>query len=254
MLYLSSLLCSSKLHNVPQFLLSKRQKKLRSYFLLWPSHWPRSMGPEQICSPAVDVSHAGFLVKPVHTQRQSLSSCCCSCACTEWPGSGLGSSPHPGGVVPYPPVAGTGRWWHGAWPRGLPRVGKPRLQESHWLDLRWMCPSCVKTKKCTTSIYIMLTHKMKNSCSLWSQLSSLNHMSSAEFLPVALGFLHNYYFSNTGLQLLWTREMGSETDTYEGKVYIENKIHRYLPILLKWFIHDFNLKAKFSSEHLYRHL
>lgn len=31
-------------------------------------------------------------------------------------------------------------------------------------------------------------------------------------------------------------------------------MHRYLLILLKWFVHDFNLKAKFSSEYLYRRL
>lgn len=29
------------------------------------------MGPEQICSPAVDVPRAGFLVKPVHTQSRA---------------------------------------------------------------------------------------------------------------------------------------------------------------------------------------
>lgn len=141
--------------------------------------------------------------------------------CLQWPGSGLGSSPCPRGLLPHPAwLALAGADVEHDHRTVLPHVGKPRLQESHWLDLRWMCPSCVKTKKCRTSICLMLTHKMKNSCSLWSQLSSLNHVSPAEFLPVALGFLHNYYFSNTGLQLLLTWEMGSETDTYVGKVHL----------------------------------
>lgn len=149
---------------MPQFLL--RGKKVISSHDLHTG--PSSMGSEQICAPAVSVFHAGFLVKPVHTQRQSLSSCSCA------PVIALSDLAVVWGLLPVPVECSLMLLWlalAGADMEHdhrtvLPHVGKPKLQGSHWLDLRWICPTCVKTKKCTTSICLMLTHEMRNSCSL----------------------------------------------------------------------------------------